>query len=331
MYLRWKQGQANGRILQNLSMIALEASIIVFIITLLLPVPSPGDEDFIGTIPTLFGQVRAGVGSGLLAYQVSLALGVLHLLISSAIKPVLNWIFGFKLLHESPGGDARISDPLLMRAQIDAPVELFGFWPVSRRAIFVSVGLTILSAALPLWHPSPLPLTPPSILGPFAMTDIERSLPPARLGQIQSTLCVDSTGSFGTPGSETRNALRDFNTAYNFPEGAVGSDKIEGPRDLQRLDDARRKFPSCEIAGFRNAFEVGIFSRFGSEEVLAQIRRALNVAGLPDNGTRSGSEVRVIDPSLRDSIVKLRSRYNLPRSLAIDRDLYSQIVKLSPP
>jgi hypothetical protein len=132
-YLRWRQGKINGLILGGFSAANLAAAVIPW--TLSFIELAPNWAHFIG---------RVGYISGIcvVAFATAVGLGVLHLILRNVMRPPR------PAVGEGPSSGEEIweLDPLLIHVQNDEPFEWFGFLPVSRRAIFVSVGLTMVAA-----------------------------------------------------------------------------------------------------------------------------------------------------------------------------------------
>jgi hypothetical protein len=166
----------------------------------------------------------------------------------------------------------------------------------------------------------PAPETPPvaQVMG-GATTPVEQTLSFGSGTGLQRALCVDETGTFDP---KTRTALRDFNAASLYPNDSAATDTIATDADLSRLRRAQRLFPSCMNAGFRNAYEVGLFARFGVAKMRGDLKLALDVAGIATPSGLTGSGTRAADDSVRQAIGNLRMKYNLPGAPVFDRTFY---------
>jgi hypothetical protein len=126
---------------------------------------------------------------------------------------------------------------------------------------------------------------------------------------LQAALCVPGSGEFDV---KTRRALKDFNQASAYPNDSEATGYISTEENLFRLRGAQRRFPSCQDSGFRDAYEVGLFFRFGTAKIRADLRQAVNVAGLLDMGGIDGAGDPVTG-AVRHAIEMLRIYYRGPR------------------
>jgi hypothetical protein len=180
----------------------------------------------------------------------------------------------------------------------------------------------------------PPPVTPPplrTILG--AIGNLEEAISLGSGEAFQRTLCVSATGNFGPEGSTTRAALGQFYSAQYYPD-TVAVSIISSDDQLRRLRGAQRTFPSCPAAGFRNAFEVGIFSRpdvsgtVDPMRPIAQVRQALVVAGLTiPSGLQETSFGPTMMAGLREAIPSLRQHFGVQGEPTLDLTLYDRIVR----
>ncbi len=180
-------------------------------------------------------------------------------------------------------------------------------------------------------------VTPPPPRGVTgAVTDIERrsiSLESAR--SFQRALCVEDTGDFGASGSATRVQLREFYRGQLYPRDTAASDTVVTAADLNRLRNAQAVFPSCQAAGLRSGFEVGVFSRpvdvggtVDPMKTAADIVRALEKNNLPvPQGLRATTFGPAVVAGMREAIPSLRAKFNLPGDPVLDRPLYNQIIR----
>jgi hypothetical protein len=167
---------------------------------------------------------------------------------------------------------------------------------------------------------TPPPITPPprqTIVG--GITAVERSISLGSGQAIQRALCVEDTGTFE---STTRTALRDFKAASLYPKDSAATDTIATDADLRRLRAAQRRFPSCQDAGFRNGYEVGLFSRFSASKMREDLKLALGAAGLPVPPGLSTPGAQPADAVVRQALGSLRMKYGLPGEPVFDRTFY---------
>jgi hypothetical protein len=156
-----------------------------------------------------------------------------------------------------------------------------------------------------------------------AITSVEKTISLDSGQALQRTLCVAESGEFGPA---TRAALRAFNTAQLYPRDAGASETIATDADLRRLRATQAAFPSCRDAGFRNAFEVGIYSRYGSAKMRSDLTLALRVAQLPVPAGLEAVGGPPIDAAVRRAIGDLRTKYGIPGEPAFDRSFYDAMM-----
>jgi hypothetical protein len=160
---------------------------------------------------------------------------------------------------------------------------------------------------------------------------IEATISVSQGKALQAMLCVPATGDFGAPGSDdaTRAALRQFRTAflYDTPLPSTVPDTITSSVVRDQLFTTLRKFPSCNAAGFQNAYEVGIFSKLGFPQIRSEVARALQVrAQVPvPTGLIAGGDT--VDPILRDAIVTLRKTFGGSGAPSLDPQFYDWIAQ----
>jgi hypothetical protein len=185
--------------------------------------------------------------------------------------------------------------------------------------------VTIATAILGVWGLLVL-YSPPEIDDSHRLSNVEKAITSKDLKAIQRTLCVAETGDPGPAGSETRVALQEFMSAQLYPADGNATGVVKTNTDLGRLADALEKIPSCQKAGLMNAFEVGIFTRFGAERVRREIAGALGFANRPAPPALTYLSLPV-DSSFRSAIGELRSVYGLPAGAALNRALYDRIAQ----
>jgi hypothetical protein len=170
----------------------------------------------------------------------------------------------------------------------------------------------------------PPPVTPPpSKLMQYAMGPVERSISLSSGMALQRALCVAETGAFD---SATRAQLRNFNSASLYPTDSNASDKLTSDADLARLRAAQRLYPSCRGSGFKNGFEEGLFARFGGSRMRADLKLALEGAGLPPPDGLNATGIVGADDSIRNAVGSLRAKYNLPGEPVFDRAFYDAMM-----
>jgi hypothetical protein len=167
----------------------------------------------------------------------------------------------------------------------------------------------------------PRPPTPPQMMG-NALTAIETNIRVSDGMSFQQTLCVTPSKEFDT---STRDQLKNFNTAL----GTGATNQISRDGDLTRLRDAQGKFPDCKKAGFRNGFEVGLFTRFGPAKMRSDLTEALRVAGISAPAKFGTPPVAplIIDDATRQVIGSLATNYGLDTGSEITRSFYDRMSK----
>jgi hypothetical protein len=209
--------------------------------------------------------------------------------------------------------------------------------------VFQSVGPGGLDNKGPLITPKTIPAQradKPIIVTPgparplrTALTPFEEKMGLDQARSIQRILCVEDTGDFGVLGSPTRRSLIDFMAA----QGVTSAGKIETPSDVTVLTSAVTSVKSCAIEKLANAYESGIFSRFGKKSVRERIGRAIDSVN-----KRATTKVTVpaellnadatMGDSIRSSVTALRSAYageglQIGQGSSIDAPLWKQITK----
>ena len=170
----------------------------------------------------------------------------------------------------------------------------------------------------------PPPITPPPIaVMAGAMGPVEGAVSVASGTALQRTLCVVETGEFDTA---TRAQLRLFNAASLYPSDGSATDKLATDADLTRLRSAQRKFPSCQASGFRNGFEVGLFSRFGTTKMRDDLKTALIAAKLPVPPSLNAAPAQPIDETVRKAIGSLATVYGLAGQSEFSRAFYDKLM-----
>jgi hypothetical protein len=131
--------------------------------------------------------------------------------------------------------------------------------------------------------------------------------------KLQNMLCVvPQSDSFDTA---TRAQLKNFNGAVLLST-ADAVDQIATDAALDKLRDAQRLFPDCSKAGFRNAFEVGMFARFEltATPIRAMLNKALGDKKLNPDGVAALSVPKapvVMDAATRNAIGSLAKGFGL--------------------
>jgi hypothetical protein len=151
---------------------------------------------------------------------------------------------------------------------------------------------------------------------------------------IQRILCVEDTGDFGQEGSPTRKAMIDFMTAADV-RGA-NSGRIENEAQLEALTRATRNIQSCTDQKLANAFESGIFSRFGSDSVRSRIQKAIDKVNSRLTGNKIAKPPALVSPapgspmgdSIRASVTALRTAYASSNGIAAGSSIDPQLWKL---
>jgi len=166
----------------------------------------------------------------------------------------------------------------------------------------------------------PTPLPPATMAG--ALTAVERVISLSSGRALQRTLCAPETGIFDPT---TREQIAAFNEVYLATPDQRPSDTLRTDADLRRLRDARARFSSCTEAGFRNGYEVGLFTRFGADRIWEDFKVALRTAGLtPPSALRSSGVV--IDSVARKAIGDLRAQYKMSGPAAFDRAFFTKMM-----
>jgi hypothetical protein len=156
---------------------------------------------------------------------------------------------------------------------------------------------------------------------------------------FQRTICVSDSGDFGTSGSETRAALRNFFKAQQYPRDNAAPETIDSDKNLRSLRNAQATFPACQAAGLASAFEVGVLSRpvdvagtvdpmKNVSDIVVALEKA-NIAVPP--ALRNPTFGPPVAAALHDVIPKLRNTYNLPGPAELDRALYNRIIRAGAP
>jgi len=191
------------------------------------------------------------------------------------------------------------------------------------------------------------------LANPIAPPKIERQLTPTLVAQIQRTLCIEVDGTIGDEDSDTRSALSRFFEGYDYnllpdeqrSRGRKDARGIAPPRlrpiePLQRpslaprsampeplpyiIDTSERlgaitaavdKYESCKKHGLKNAFEVGLFFRFGEKRINNALLKAASLAKIP--ASEPGKKLTTAE--MRSVVAKLRSSYD-PDSPADDKN-----------
>lgn len=154
--------------------------------------------------------------------------------------------------------------------------------------------------------------TPPALME-NAKTDVEKTITVVDGRKLQKMLCVvPQSDSFDTA---TRVQLKNFNRAVLLST-AEAVDQIASDAALDKLRDAQRLFPDCSKAGFRNAFEVGIFARFEltATPIRAMLNKALGDKKLNSDGVAALSVPKapvVMDAVTRNAIGSLAKGFGL--------------------
>jgi hypothetical protein len=156
-----------------------------------------------------------------------------------------------------------------------------------------------------------------------ANTAIERTISLSDGKAMQRTLCVSETGAFD---SATREQLRNFAAASLYPTDQSATDELRADADLVRLRKAVRQFPSCKGAGFRNGYEVGLFSRFGTETIRGNLKLALAIANPTAASTFNTASSQPIDDAVRQAIASIKAKNGLPGDPVFDRVFYDTIM-----
>jgi hypothetical protein len=166
-----------------------------------------------------------------------------------------------------------------------------------------------------------------------ALTPFEEKMGLDQARAIQRILCVEDTGDFGALGSPTRRSLIDFMAA----QGVTSAGKIETPSDVTVLTGAVTVVKSCATEKLANAFESGIFSRFGNKSLRERIGRAIASVN-----KRAATKITVppellsadatMGDSIRSSVTALRTAYaseglQIAQGSSIDSQLWKQITK----
>jgi hypothetical protein len=171
--------------------------------------------------------------------------------------------------------------------------------------------------------------TPPVVVPPVslgmghAIGPVEASISQSSGKSFQRALCVAETGDFD---SATREQLRRFNAGSLDRDENVVSDTLATDADLRRLRASQRRFPSCRDAGFANAYELGLFSRYSTVDLQSYINTALAKAGVAQTVTITADSGRAVDPGVRQAITTLRAKYNLPGKAVFDKPFFDTML-----
>jgi hypothetical protein len=170
---------------------------------------------------------------------------------------------------------------------------------------------------------------PPIVTPPVAMAmghpigPVEASISLSSGKLLQRALCATETGDFDRA---TRDQLRQFNAGIRDQAASVASDTLATDADLSRLRASQRRFPSCQNAGFSNAYEVGLFSRYSAGDMQGYINAALAKAGLAQTVTVGVGSGQTIDASVRQAVTALRAKYNLPGRPVFDKTFFDTML-----
>ena len=206
------------------------------------------------------------------------------------------------------------------------PAAVFGSSPVTMPESVVAPPVIRSTQTVTVTPPPPRGIT-------GAITDVERRSISLESGKaFQRSLCVEDTGNFGT---STRIELREFYRAQLYPRDTNAPETVATAGDLNRLRNAQAVFPSCQAAGLRSGFEVGVFSRpvdvsgtINPMTAASDIVRALEKNNLPvPAGLRATTFSPSVVSAMREAIPSLRTKFNLPGDAVLDRQLYHQIIR----
>lgn len=171
---------------------------------------------------------------------------------------------------------------------------------------------------------APPVVTPPVSTGMgHAIGAVEASISVSSGKSLQRALCVPETGDFD---SATRDQLRRFNAGILDKDENVVADTLATDADLRRLRASQRRFPSCRDAGFANAYELGLFSRYSAADLQGYINSALAKAGIAQTVAISADSGRAIDPGMRQAVTALRAKYGLPGKTVFDKQFFDTML-----
>lgn len=209
---------------------------------------------------------------------------------------------------------------------------------LTRAPIIARIAANASPAVIRVDRPPPAPPPIPPIIG-GAITAVEKTISIDEGKAFQRMLCVSDAGNFGSSGSQTRVALRDFFAAQFYPRDGLATDTVATDADLRRLRNAQAVIPSCQSTGIASSFEMGLFTRpvnvagvvdpmkHVSDIVSALEKEAIAVPPVLRGSTFGPS----VTTALRKVIPQLRAKYNLPASTDLDRALYNRIIRANAP
>jgi hypothetical protein len=196
--------------------------------------------------------------------------------------------------------------------------------PVGLRAAPATSSTSAAVRGAPIRVDRPPPVTPlPVKLMQGSIGPVEGSISLSSGMALQRALCVPETGIFD---AATRAQLRNFNIASLYPTDSAATDKLTTDADLARLRAAQRLYPSCQGSGFRNGFEEGLFARFGESKIRADLKLALQAAGLAVPEGLNATGAVGADNSIRQAVGSLRTKYNLAGQPVFDRTFYDTML-----